>query len=78
MTKRVLQELEREYQAKLRLYPADGPGDHSWETMLKERIRKEIFLGLQSSARWAREAATKWRIDPSTGEFLPDAKGNSD
>lgn len=78
MTKRALEKLEREFESKLRLFPADGPGDHSWEGLLRERIRKEIFLGLKSSARWASEAATRWRIDPSTGEFLPDITGEAD
>lgn len=78
MTKRALEKLEREYESKLRLFPADGPGNHSWETLLKERIRKEIVLGLKSSARWASEAATRWRIDLSTGEFLPEVKSGAD
>lgn len=71
MSKAKYQHLDREYRQKDQLYPDRGRSIRPWEAPLKEGIRQEIAEGLKQGHAWAAQAATRWHIDPATGQFLP-------
>ncbi len=71
MPERQYQKLDKEYRQKDRLYPDRGRSSRPWEAPLREKIRTEIVEGLKGGHQWAKDAAQRWHIDPSTGQFLP-------